>query len=116
MELEILKHKLNKCYSRDICYPKIANDWNENNKSFGMCAITVLIVNDIFGAHICKIYVDDISHYFNRINGEIVDLTSSQFSFNIKYENYTIASKESILNNDSIKRYKVLKQRLEREK
>ena len=58
--------------------------WNKNNKCLGMCAITSLIVNDYFNGEICKIYVDDISHYFNLIEGEIIDLTSNQFNHEIE--------------------------------
>ena len=34
------------CYSKDICYPKVQGDWNNNNKSFGMREIISLIIND----------------------------------------------------------------------
>ena len=110
--IEELKEKLSNCYSKELCYPKIADEWNEKNKSFGMCAITSLIVNDIFGGEICKIYVGDISHYFNMIDGRIVDLTAGQFNFDIDYRGYKIVDRNSILNDESIERYNILKQRL----
>ena len=67
MSIEDIKSAIIECYSRDLCYPKVLDKWNENNKCFGMCAITSLIINDYFGGDICKIHVNNISHYFNKI-------------------------------------------------
>ena len=88
MKIEEFKKILYSCYSKELCYPKVKDNWTEKNKCLGMCAITALVVNDYFGGEICKIYVDEISHYFNLINNEIIDLTSSQFECNIDYKEY----------------------------
>lgn len=113
MDLENLSKKVYLCYSKDLCYPKIRNKWNEHNKYWGMCAITSLIVNDYFGGEICKIYVNEISHYFNLINNEIIDLTVKQFNNKIDYINYKIIKRENILTEDTKQRYDLLKKRLE---
>ena len=94
MNIEKIKEALLECYSKDLCYPKVQNEWNENNKCFGMCAIKSLIINDYFGGSICKIYVDGISHYFNLIENNIVDLTKDQFNREIDYKNYKIMDRE----------------------
>lgn len=44
MTIENVQKVLLECYSKDLCYPKVQDDWNENNKCFGMCAITSLII------------------------------------------------------------------------
>lgn len=112
MSIEDIKSAIIECYSRDLCYPKVLDKWNENNKCFGMCAITSLIINDYFGGDICKIYVNNISHYFNLIDGNIIDLTSSQFGFPIDYADLEIVDREKILTDDTKQRYNILKQRL----
>ena len=71
MNIKNIQKVLIECYSKDLCYPKVQRDWNENNRCFGMCAITSLIINDYFGGDICKIYVDGIIHYFNLIENNI---------------------------------------------
>ena len=53
--------------------------WSSDNKCFVMYEITDLVINDYFGGEICKIHVDEISHYFNVIDNNVVDLTGSQF-------------------------------------
>lgn len=112
MNIENIQKTLLECYSKDLCYPKVQDNWNDNNKCFGMCAITSLIINDYFGGVICKIHVDGISHYFNLIEDRIIDLTSSQFNCDIDYKNYQIADREKILTDDTKHRYNVLKERL----
>ena len=112
MNIEILKTVLREYYSKDLCYPKIQDEWNENNKCFGMCAITSLIVNDYFGGDICKIHVEGISHYYNLIENKIIDLTSSQFKCAIDYKDYEVIERDKILTDNTKERYQMLKERL----
>ena len=79
MNLDRLKEILNTLYSKETCYPECKNQWNENNKTLGHCAIVALLVNDYFDGNICKIKVNNISHYFNIIDDKIIDFTSDQF-------------------------------------
>lgn len=113
MTVEELTKRLYSCYSKELCYPKVRESWNPNNRCFGMCAITSLIVNDYFGGDICKTYVDGISLFFNFIDEKIVDLTASQFQSKIDYLNYTVVKREDILTEDTKLRYHLLKSRLE---
>ena len=112
MNIKNIQKVLLECYSKDLCYPKVQCDWNENNRCFGMCAITSLIINDYFGGDICKIYVDGISHYFNLIENNIVDLTKDQFNREMDYKDYKIMDREKILTDDPKNRYITLKARL----
>lgn len=113
MELRQLQNLLLECYSRDLCYPKISENWNVNNKYYGMCAITALIVDDYFDTEFGKIYVDGISHYFNIRDGKIIDLTSPQFCKKIDYSDYELVERETILENkDTRMRYLRLKEKL----
>lgn len=112
MNMEDIKEHLFDCYSIDLCYPKVKSQWNVNNKCFGMCAITALIINDYLGGAICKIHVNGISHYYNLINDEIIDLTCEQFNCDIDYNNYEIVERKTILTSDTKHRYNILKERL----
>ncbi|MBQ8659440.1 MAG: hypothetical protein IJ475_01190 [Bacilli bacterium] len=112
MQIDRLKKSLRESYSKELCYPKVQDKWNIENKSFGMCAITALIVNDYFGGDIGKIYVEDVSHYFNVINDEIIDLTSEQFIFQVNYDNYIVVNRDDLLNGDTLLRYNNLKNRV----
>ena len=114
MKLDKLEKILNNLYSKETCYPTCKNQWNNDNKTLGHCAIVALIINDYFGGDICKIKVNDISHYFNHINDKIVDFTSDQFKTDkIDYSNYVLKTREEILINDDTRiRYEILKLKL----
>lgn len=113
MSIQELSKKLSLCYSKELCYPKVKDKWNDNNRYFGMCAITALVVNDYFGGKICKIYVDGISHYFNLINNKVIDLTARQFENQIDYSKYEIINRNIIMTENTQKRYNMLKSKLE---
>ena len=115
MTLKELNNLLYDCYSSETCYPKLKDEWTEENKTLGHCAITSLIVNDYFDGKIAKCNVQGISHYFNIIDDEIIDLTKEQFGVNgPDYINYNLVSRSDILDNENTKiRYKKLKNKLD---
>ena len=114
MTIELLKEYLLKVYSKDTCYSKCIDNWNMDNPTLGHCAIVSLLVTDYFGGDIYKIKVDGISHYFNIINNQIIDLTSSQFNRDIDYTNRELKTRKEVLNSEETKyRYNLLKKRLE---
>jgi hypothetical protein len=58
--------------------------WTPENPAYGQCAVTALIVRDLYKGAIVQAYVDlpngdRVSHYFNHVLGAVVDLTASQF-------------------------------------
>ena len=112
MTIKELEKALLNSYDKELCYEKVRENWTEENKTLGMCAITSLIVNDYFKGDIAKIKVDGISHYFNIINDSIVDLTSSQFNKKIDYKDYKIINRKGILTDDTNNRYKKLKEKV----
>ena len=114
MTLELLEDYLSKVYSKDTCYPLCKDDWSINNPTLGHCAIVSLIVNDYLGGEIYKIKVDGVGHYFNVINNEVIDLTSSQFNKEIDYSNKIKKDRKDILEDqDTLIRYNILKMRLQ---
>lgn len=114
MNIESLNTFLNYSYSIDTCYFKVVDNWSDANPTIGHCAIVSLIVNDYFGGKIFKCDVDGIYHYFNIINGDIVDLTKEQFKTKINYKDRKEKTREELLNNkDTNERYIKLKKKLE---
>jgi len=60
------------------------SNWNEQNPSWGQCAVTSLVVNDYLGGEIIWANAKlpdgrDLSHYFNKVNGIEKDFTRKQF-------------------------------------
>ena len=108
--LDELKKVIEKSWTKETCYPTIRDTWNEENPSIGQCAITVLIVNDYLGGKIMRTMCNGISHYYNLVNGKVIDLTVSQFEGEIP--NYKIGEERSrdylLSSEDTKNRYKLL--------
>ena len=95
-------------YDRETCYPGLKEKWNNSNKALGHCAIVALIVNDFLGGKIMRCMCETGSHYYNLINGEIVDFTVSQFKEAPDYCLSEERTREYLLQNDDTKkRYKI---------
>lgn len=111
MKVRELEELLANCYAKDMCYPKVRKEWNENNRSWGMCAITALIVDDYYDTDFGKITVDGMSHYFNIKDGKIIDLTAKQFKKKLDYSSYELVNRNRIISNQDTKiRYEKLKE------
>lgn len=108
--LDELKKVIEKSWSKETCYPNIRDTWNESNPSIGQCAITVLIVNDFLGGKIMRTMCNGVSHYYNLVNGKVIDLTKDQFEGEIpNYEIGEERSREYLLSSpDTTNRYKIL--------
>lgn len=109
-----LQLALQRAWSRETSYSKSAASWSPENPAVGQCAISSLVVNDALGGELAWVMVGDISHYFNVIDGEIIDLTSDQFGdVVVDYADYTVESRDSVLESDETqRRYALLKRRL----
>lgn len=95
----------------------VRRNGGEDDPSYGQCAITAMLVYDLFGGTIHRIRVDGGStHYFNRIDGHYIDLTFEQFDLYkipVHYEpNEQMERKYCGKNADTAKRYKLLIDRI----
>ena len=110
MLLEELTKILELSWCKDTSSPSMQDSWNEDNKALGQCAVTALIVNDFLGGKIMRCMCESGSHYYNLIDGKIVDLTVNQFLGEIPlYEEGTSRTREYLLGNeDTNKRYEKL--------
>ena len=109
MMINELKKVLEKSWTKDTCVLGLRNEWNENNKELGQCAITALIVNDFIGGKIMRCMCETGSHYYNLINDKVYDLTSGQFKETPSYELGEERTREYLLSNEDTKnRYLIL--------
>ena len=59
------------------------SNWNEEKPYVGQSAATAVLVQKWFGGDICFIRYSSKTHYFNVINGVVVDLTRSELQENL---------------------------------
>lgn len=118
--LDDLYKILRKAWTKETAYPSCQKDWLPNDPSYGQCAITAMLVYDLFGGSIHRIRVDGGgTHYFNKINGQYVDLTREQFDlYNIpvSYEpNEEMKREYCGKNEDTKKRFEILINNIKKE-
>lgn len=80
------------------------------NTSIEQCAITSLIVNDLFGGKIMRCMSPLGNHYYNLIEGKIIDLIDERFlDEKPKYEDGVEITREYLLSdNDTKNKYEKL--------
>ena len=104
----LLRFVLTGHWSRDTSY-RASGDWTPTNPSYGQCAITALKVQELLGGELLRIDIPGSgSHYANRINGGIVDLTADQFPGRIDYTGAEVRARQRVLSNaNTAARYQV---------
>jgi hypothetical protein len=89
-------------------------NWSANNPAWGQCAVTALILQDLFGGDLIRCKVAGISHYWNRLpSGEEIDLTRDQFREPAESTPAETRTRGFVLSfPDTVKRYELLRARL----
>ena len=113
-----LKHFLFSSYQKDTAYSSCAEEWSHNNPTRGQCAITSMLVYELFGGEIQRGYnmKEKEWHYWNVIDGIVYDFTIDQYKDNnLSFESIQRVNFYSLLENiDTKRRYELLKKRVTR--
>lgn len=62
-----------------------------------MYAVTALIIQDLFGGELKRTMANGVSHYYNSIAGEDVDLTRAQFDEPLVFEEPAVRERAYVL-------------------
>lgn len=57
-----------------------AVQWTADNPASGQCNVTAAVIYDLYGGEILRTWIPSVWHYYNRIDGQRLDLTDSQFT------------------------------------
>lgn len=72
---------LRQAWRAETAYRECQPDWEPSDPSYGQCAVTACLVCDMFGGTIHKINLKEGgTHYFNKLQGQYLDLTREQFT------------------------------------
>lgn len=113
-------NKLKNAWCKESCSPSLRENWPNGNIAKGQCFVTAVAVRDTFGGEVFELHISEKEiHYYNVVDGEIVDLSSEQFGEHITSDFYLagIPSDISLRLRDPIKkkRYEVLICRMHRQ-
>lgn len=109
-----LSYLLHKSWSAETA----AGEWSQENPSLNQCAVTALVVQDLFGGDLLRCEMTNgNSHYWNRLpDGTELDLSKEQFEFiqaQPKRETVVIRERQYVLSfPNTIHRYGILLQNL----
>lgn len=73
-----------------------AVQWTPETPAAGQCNVTAAVVHDLFGGEILRTELPDVTHFYNRVDGRVVDVTDSQFDAPIAYDD-TPSSRDAAL-------------------
>ena len=91
-----------------------AQQWTAENPAAGQCNVTAAVIHDLFGGDILRTRIPEGFHYYNRIDGVVVDLTDGQFTEPIEYADER-SDRMATMANVSEEEYEALRTKLERE-
>ena len=111
---EKLYEVFSKVWCRQTCAPRMADDWNEGNKTLGQCSITSFLVQDLIGGEVYGIKLKDGNyHCFNVIGQKAFDLTSEQFKEELDYSLAVPQERKThFVKEEKQQRYLLLKEKL----
>lgn len=79
----------------------------------GQCAVTALLVQELFGGSLMRAVVNGESHYWNSVDGETVDFTRAQFALPLTFEGEAERERSYVLGFPATAaRYDLLRSRL----
>jgi hypothetical protein len=112
-----IKEILKAAWDDKTCYPLLKNKWSKELPEIGQCAVTALLIQDLFGGTI--VYNKTYDHFWNILpTGKPLDLTRTQFSHYSKLRVDTSIDRNEILYSLNAKRqrtynrYLLLKKRV----
>ncbi len=104
-----LYRAISRVWAADTSSPTGA--WSHANPAQNHCSVTSLVVQDCFGGEILSTKTSGGTHFYNLIDGVKWDLTVSQFSEPIPYDD-TRSSREAAVADTTPEKYMLVKQRL----
>jgi hypothetical protein len=87
---------------------KTSGQWLPSNPARGQCNVTALLINEFFGGDILKTPLPEGDHFYNRIDGQRIDLTDTQFETPVNYLDIESGRTEALAGTSTAK-YEVLK-------
>lgn len=73
-----------------------AKQWTAEAPYSGQCNVTAVVAQELFGGDILKTQLPEVVHFYNRIDGVVVDLTDEQFDKPIPYDDALSTREEAM--------------------
>ncbi|WP_033717952.1 YunG family protein [Bacillus cereus] len=91
-----------------------SSKWTSENPVKGQCGVTALVVQDLYGGEIKKTKVGGVWHFYNLIDGKVLDFTETQFNEELNYMDVK-SNREEAFADTNDKQYDILKEKIMKE-
>lgn len=106
-EIHKIESILEDIWSQDTTDPENRASWTKENKALGQCAITSLVIYDMFGGRM--IYDKVNFHIWNELpDGSQHDFSRTQFKDNTIFSIYKYKTKDDILYDERGLKFKII--------
>lgn len=114
IEVSILEKALTECWIKETSNQP--EKWASSNPTLGQCAVTALLVNEMFGGVIIRgEFKNGQTHYWNLIEKNVVDLTRDQFKGEVSFERISLAAVDKMMSNENTaNRFNILKKKVKK--
>lgn len=117
--LQDLYEIIRDCWCKETAYPTCQEDWAdvEEDPSYGQCAVTAMVVQDLFGGEIYRMQFETgATHYYNKIDGCFIDMGAEHYAYEgcpLDFTSGKVVDRSYFgLSEDTQKRYQLLSQRV----
>ena len=88
--------------------------WTAARPSLNQCAITAMLIQDLYGGDLVATTMDGVPHFYNRLpGGQEIDLTRDQFRRDAVAGRCEVRTRASLdANTDTVRRYRLLRDRV----
>lgn len=95
-DIESLAERFVRAWSAETCYPPLKAQWSQKNPALGQCAVTALIVQDLYGGAFAEDKINN--HIWNILpDGSHHDFSRTQFDDHVVIEQTSTKIREEIL-------------------
>lgn len=108
--MSLIRLDIEDCWGPDTCYPKQRKEWTPENPALGQCAVTTLLLHEIYGGTI--LFNKEWNHFWLKLpNNQDLDITRDQFTDAPLYMEGTKVSRSRLLKGHTKERYELLREK-----
>lgn len=94
--IEQIEAALRRAWARETAYPGVQNEWSVKNPAWGQCAVTALLIQEMFGGELLE--NEEHNHIWNTLpDGSQHDFSREQFQTDTDLSTYKVRTRESTL-------------------
>jgi hypothetical protein len=102
-EFKTIEAALRKAWCKETSFPHTRDKWSDDNKALGQCAVTALVIHDLFGGDFAN--DKEHNHIWNILpDGTEQDFSREQFASDIQLFATRVLKRGDVLDDEGAKK------------